>query len=221
MTGTQFRRPVPDRARRRAVRALAARLGVPYSVAARLLATPAPVPVLFADREHRPYHLRVGDTRRAADLPLGRAARLAERFPPPHRARYPDGRQTALAMLYAVLAHESPALLPSRDELAWVADLGEEAAVDVTCEALDRAARRLLDGDRWRLWTRIEAALAAGETSPDRRVRDAAIVLGRELRAVSLRRALDDAGLVLDALLAPPDPTDQAAGPAEPEPATT
>src|SRR5687768_10861820 len=37
MSGKQHRRSVSDRARRRAVRALAARLGVAYSVAARLL----------------------------------------------------------------------------------------------------------------------------------------------------------------------------------------
>src|SRR5215831_8225238 len=37
MTGRTHRPPVSDRARRRAIRAYAARLGVPYSLAARLL----------------------------------------------------------------------------------------------------------------------------------------------------------------------------------------
>src|SRR4051812_7963737 len=80
--------PVSDRARRRAIRAHAARLGVPYLVAARLLATgpAAPAPDehrawLFAFRERRSFDLRVRDTRLAADLPLGRAAHLTERFP--------------------------------------------------------------------------------------------------------------------------------------------
>ena len=42
MTRDKQRSPVPDRARRRAIRAYAARLGVPYSVAARLLRTRPP-----------------------------------------------------------------------------------------------------------------------------------------------------------------------------------
>src|SRR4051812_47178639 len=112
MTIPRSRRPVADRARRRAIRALATRLGVAYSVAARLLAQPP-----YAVGEQRPFHARVRDTREAADLPLGRAAHLARRFSWPGAAA---GRQTVLAMLYAVLAHESPGLLPAAGELAWV-----------------------------------------------------------------------------------------------------
>ena len=224
MTGTQRRRSVPDRARRRAIRALATRLGVPYSVAARLLtaqtATPAgrrrpgfPIGAdehrawMFAVREHRTFHSRVRDTQLAADLPLGRGAHLAVRFPPLRTTGgigplYDGaGRQTTLAMLYAVLMYESPALLPSAGELAWVGELGEEAGVDIACAALDRAARQLLDDDRWRLWTRVEAALAAGEAGTDRWVRDAAITLGRELRSISLRGSLAGVRHILDALL--------------------
>jgi hypothetical protein len=224
MTGTQRRRSVPDRARKRTIRALAARLGVAYSVAARLLAAQTPAradrrrpgfPIgadehrawMFAVREHRSFHSRVRDTRLAADLPLGRGAHLAVRFPPLRATSgigplYDgEGRQTTLAMLYAVLAHESPALLPTADELAWVAELGEEAAVDIACAALDRAARQLLNDDRWRLWTRVEAALAAGEAGADRRVRDAAITLGRELRSMSLRGSLGGVRHILDAVL--------------------
>ncbi|GLH98676.1 hypothetical protein Pa4123_39510 [Phytohabitans aurantiacus] len=160
---------------------------------------------MFALREHRPFHARVGDCRLAADLPLGRAAHLIERFPPLRSATETlydgDGRETTLAMLYAVLAHESPALVPAADELAWVADLGEAAAVDITCAALDRAARMLLDDGGWPLWTRVEAALTAGEASSDRRVRDVAVTLGRELRSVSLRGSLAGARHILDALL--------------------
>jgi hypothetical protein len=228
MTGKQQRRSVPDRARRRAIRACAAKLGVPYSVAARLLTAQMSGPAghahggvptagdehrewLFAMRERRSFDLRVRDTRRAADLPLGRAEQLAERFPAIRSSRAPDGgvgplydgegREATLAMLYAVLAHESPSLLPGADELAWVAELGEDAAVDITCAALDRAARLLLDEDRWQLWTRIEAALVAGVASPDRLVRDAAITLDREFRSTILRRSLDGARHTLDAVL--------------------
>jgi hypothetical protein len=214
MTGGKQRRSVPDRARRRAIRALAARLGVAYSVAARLLErndAPAGLPAsidehrrsMFALREHRTFHSRVRDTRLATDLPLGRATHLTERFPPWRALRLYDGagRQTTLAMLYAVVAHESPDVLPAPGELSWVAELGEEAAVDSTCETLDRAARLLLDDDRWRLWTRVDGALAANQSNPDWRIRDAARTLGRELRSVSLRGSLDGARHILDALL--------------------
>ena len=196
-----------DRARRRAIRALAAQLGVAYSVAARLLANDHRQ-LLFAQREQRPFHARVRDTREAVDLPLGRAAHLTARFPrwlTSAGALYDGaGRQTVLAMLYAVLAHESPWLKPDDEELSWVAELGEEAAVDITCVALDRAARLLLDDETWRLWRRIDSALTAGEAGPDRRVRDVAITLGRELRTVSLRSSLPAARQTLDALLVAP-----------------
>ncbi len=227
MSGTHGRRAVPDRARKRAIRALAAELGVAYSVAARLLtartATPAGrhrsgFPIggdehrawMFAAREQRTFDSRVRDTRLAADLPLGRAAHLARRFPPLRATAgigplyTGEGRETTIAMLYAVLAYESPGLLPPADELTWAAELGEEAAVDIACATLDRAARRLLDHDRWRLWVRVEAALAAGEAGPDRRARDAAVDLARELRSTSLRGSLDGARHILDALLVEP-----------------
>ena len=223
MSETRRRRPVPDRARKRAIRTLAAELGVAYSVAARLLTAPTPVsrrragfPIggdehrawMFAAREQRTFGSRVRDTRLAVDLPLGRAAHLARRFPPLRAAAgalyHGDGRETTIAMLYAVVEHESPGLLPPADELAWAAELGEEAAVDIACATLDRAARRLLDEDRWQLWVRVEAALAAGDADPDRRLRDAAITLGRELRSTSLRGSLDGVRHTLDALLVSP-----------------
>lgn len=198
MTASERRRQANDRARRRAVRELAAQMGVPYSVAARLIADPHRA-LMFAHREQRPFHARVRDTRDAAAPPLGRATHLTARFP---RLRTPAGRlydgrdrRTVLAMLYAVAAHESPARVPAADELAWVAELGEEAAVDITCAALDRAARLVLDDDPWRLWRRVEAALEA-----DRRG-EAAITLGAELRSVSLRGSLPGARQTLDAVL--------------------
>ncbi|GAA4605209.1 hypothetical protein BJY16_005297 [Actinoplanes octamycinicus] len=222
MNETRNRRSVPDRARKRAVRALAAELGVAYSVAARLLAAqaaeaaesgPAGLPAdehrawLFAAREQRTFHSRVRDTRTAAELPLGRAAHLARRFPPLRDLAgagplyHGEGRETLIAMLYAVLEHESPHLLPSPDELTWAAELGEETAVDIACRDLDRAARQLLD-QGWQLWPRVDAALAAGEGLTEPRVRDAARVLGRELRSTSLRGAVGGARNILDALLA-------------------
>ncbi len=220
MTGRKHRPPVSDRARRRAIRDHAARLGVPYSLAARLLAAQTAGSDagelrgdpdehrawLFAMRERRSFDLRVRDTRLAVDLPLGRAAHLAERFPalrrPPAGPLYDgEARQATLGMLYAVLAYESPAIFPTAEELAWVAELGEETAVDIVCAGVDRAARLLLDVDRWHLCTRIEAALNAGEAAYDRQARDAAITLGRQFRTTILRRSLEGAQHTLDALL--------------------
>ncbi|GLY08462.1 MULTISPECIES: hypothetical protein [Actinoplanes] len=224
MSGVRDRQAVPDRARKRAIRALAAELGVAYSVAARLLTAEKPVlpaprrpafPIgedehrawMFAAREQRTFRARVSDTQLATGLPLGRAAHLTRRFPPLRATGgigalyHGDGRETVLAMLYATVVHETPSLLPPADELAWAAELGEETAVDVTCAAVDRAARHLLDEERWRLWPRIDAALTAGESRPDRQVRDAAITLGRELRSTSLRGSLDGARQTLDAVL--------------------
>ncbi|SDT25544.1 hypothetical protein [Actinoplanes derwentensis] len=228
MSVTRGRRAVPDRSRKRAIRALAAELGVAYSVAARLLEArtlrseadslrPSAGSFrpgadehrawMFAAREQRSFLARVTDTRLAADLPIGRATHLTRRFPPVCGVDprfHGEGRETTMAMLYGVLLHESPGLRPAAAELSWAAELGEESAVDVACAALDRAARLLLDTDRWRLWARVETALTAGESSTDRRHRDAAILLGRELRTTSLRGFLDGARHTLDALLVEP-----------------
>jgi hypothetical protein len=220
MSRRKHRPAISDRARRRAIRAYATRLGVPYAMAARLLAAQMAGPDaagpradpdehrawLFAMRERRSFDLRVRDTRLAVDLPLGRAAHLAGRFPalrrPPAGPLYDgEARQATLGMLYAVVAYESPAILPTAEELAWVAELGEDAAVDIVCAGVDRAARLLLDDDRWHLCTRIEAALTAGEAAPDRQVRDAAITLGRQFRTTILRRSFEGARHTLDALI--------------------
>jgi hypothetical protein len=162
-------RPATDRARRRAVRALAAQAGIPYSVAARRLdgallpasegrtvypiGTDAHRQRLLDQRDRRPFAERLADTRRAADLPRGRARHLAERFPPtrgePGTGVGPlyagDGREGALALLYTLAGAETPGRVPSAGELAWAAELAEETAVDTLCAALDRSARLLLD----------------------------------------------------------------------------
>ncbi|RZT81666.1 hypothetical protein EV382_4955 [Micromonospora violae] len=170
------RTPRSGRARKRAVRAQAARAGVPYSVAARQLEAvglqPGETlssygrtiyPVVFDShrelmirrREQRSFDERVLDNRRAATLPDGRAQHLVERFPPT-RGRdgtgvgplyHGEGRQELLAMLYVVVAAESPGLLPAVGDLVWIAEMGEETALDMACAELDREARRLLDRD--------------------------------------------------------------------------
>jgi hypothetical protein len=222
MTRDRHRTPVPDRARRRAIRAHAARLGVSYSVAARLLRATAVRHVddsaeehrawMSAVRERRRFAVRVRDTRMAADLPLGRAKHLVERFPLTRVTLNPyggDDRATLLGVLYLVVAAESRDAMPDAGELAWVAELGEEEAVDFACAAADRAARLLLDGDRWRLWTRVEAVLATALTAEaadttDWRRRDAARTLDREFRTVVLRHSIDGARQTLDAVLRDP-----------------
>jgi hypothetical protein len=140
-------------------------------------------------RERRGFALRQQDTRRAADLPLGRATHLAERFPPADHA--------VLAMLYVLLEPCYPTL----EQLAWVAELGEETAVDFVCAGLDRAARHLLDHDPWQLCTRIEAALTAYETGADRAKRDVAKTLNPEFRTMNPRRSFEAVRKVLDELL--------------------
>jgi hypothetical protein len=221
MTGKQRRRSVPDRARRRAIRAHATRAGVSYSVAARTLGGGVEPPAstgrtvypgdddphrawLIAARASWSYEQRVRDTRLAARLPVGRAEHLVTRFPalrggPP--LYHGEARPAVLAMLYATVAHERPDLVPSNEELTWVADLGEETAVDVACAALDRAARDLAEQDRWRMWARVEVALAAAAAGRDRETHWVAITLRYELESLSVPASVDGARHTLDALL--------------------
>jgi hypothetical protein len=196
--------PVPDRARKRAIRAQASKAGVAYSVAVRQLeaaSMPGALAVgetrasegrtlyppgadthrqwLIQCRERRTADQWVDDTRRAAELPLGRARHLVERFPPSRGLDgtgvgplyHGEGLPDALALLYRVIAAESPELLPAVGDLAWMAEMGEETAVDAACAYLDRAARLLLDVDTSDLWSRIEAALVEGQSHPHWRVR--------------------------------------------------
>jgi hypothetical protein len=224
--GRKRRRSASDRARKRAIRASAATAGVSYLVAARHLSTGLEASAkggrtvypdssdehrrwLIALREQRPYELRVHDTHRAILFPLGRATHLAERFPPLRgepgagvdRCYDGDARPAVLAMLYAAVIHERAGVLPSTDELTWLAELGEEAAVDPACTGVDRAARELLDEDRWTMWTRIDAALTADGHHEDQPRREAARQLAVELRCLAVRSSVDGARQTLDAVL--------------------
>ncbi|MCZ7440031.1 hypothetical protein O7598_26765 [Micromonospora sp. WMMC241] len=196
--------PRPGRARKRAIREQAARTGVPYSVAARQLEAVGLQPgetlssygrtiyptgfdshrqLLIERRERRSFEERVADTRRAGALPDGRAQHLVERFPPTRGPKgtgvgplyHGEGRQELLAMLYIVVAAESPGLLPEVGDLAWISEMGEETALDMACAELDREARRLLDREPAVLWPAIEKALAAAEHSADWQIRQEAI----------------------------------------------
>ncbi|WP_406069124.1 hypothetical protein [Micromonospora sp. NBC_01638] len=196
------RTPTPGRARKRAIREQAARAGVAYTEAARQLESVGLQPgetlstygrtiyptgvdphrqLLVERRERRSFEERVSDTRRAAALPHGRAQHLAERFPP-SRGRtgvgllyHGEGREELLAMLYIVVAAESPGLLPDVGDLAWIAELGEDTALDTACADVDREARRLLDREPLVLWSILEKALAIAERSTDRQIRQEAI----------------------------------------------
>ncbi|MEV5411060.1 hypothetical protein AB0K60_19740 [Thermopolyspora sp. NPDC052614] len=68
-----------------------------------------------------------------------------------------------LALLYAVVAHESPGIVPTVGDLAWIAELGEETAVDTACTEIDRMVRLLLDDDHATVMGRIEDMLSAEE----------------------------------------------------------
>jgi hypothetical protein len=229
------RKPASDRARKRAIRALATHTGVPYSVAARQLDAIGRYLDWFANemlasqgrtvypastdthrqwlidcRNRRPFGQRLQDTRLASELPGGRGRHLADRFPPTRGEEgtgvgplyHGEGRQDTLALLYAVIIHETPERAPSPGDLAWMAELGEETTVDTACADLDRAARRLLDHDLERLWPRVEAALAAGRTHHDWRLRQEAVRLATWYRNASYDGLpLDGIRNILDALL--------------------
>ena len=224
--GRKRRKAAGGRARKRAIRASATTGGVSYLVAARHLDTGLESSAssgrtvypdtsdehrrwLIALREQRPYELRVRDTNRAILFPLGRAAHLAERFPPLRgeagsgvdRCYDGEARPAVLAMLYAAAVHERTGVLPSVDELTWLADLGEETAVDLACTGVDRSARGLLDDDRWTMWTRVDAALSADEQHEDPSRRAAARQLAEELRSLAVRSSVDGARQTLDAVL--------------------
>ncbi|MET7400761.1 hypothetical protein ABZS66_45505 [Dactylosporangium sp. NPDC005572] len=183
---TDARTPRRDRARRRAVRAHAALAGIAYSVAARQLeaaglrdgevlgSTGRTVyPRFAADgrpwtilaREARPADVKLADCRRAARMVTGRAEHLVDRFPPNHDGSFYAGERRAelLALLYLVVAHDSPGLIPAPLDLAWTAELGEETAVDAACADADRAARLILDDGAAQRWQRIAEALLAGQ----------------------------------------------------------
>ena len=185
MTGEQHRRSVPDRARRRAIRAHAARLGVPYSVAARLLSgadrrRPAVGPTIRRPAttstgrgcspcaNSRSFDLRVRDTRLAADLPLGRAAHLAERFPPlrgrpparsttarpPGRARHAVRRRSRTSRRPRCRPRTNSPGSPNSARRRPSTSPAPRSTAPPGCSWTT---------DRWQLWARVEAALAAGE----------------------------------------------------------
>lgn len=191
-----------DRARRRAIRDLAERSGVAYSVARRQLERglrPGEIlashgrtiypstsdsyrTALVAARERWDFPTRLADTRRAARVPDGRAAHLVDRFPP---TRGEPG--SGVGLLYhgerrlAVLIGAYAAAGDVPGDLPWTAELGEETAVDIACAALDRRARRLLGDD-------------PGEVDVDgaRQILDALLIVGDDGHAAGTRvRILD------------------------------
>ncbi|WP_326557800.1 hypothetical protein [Micromonospora sp. NBC_01796] len=211
------RSPRPGRARKRAIRGEAARTGVAYSIAARQLEAAGLAPgetlssygrtiypvgsdshrrLVIERRERRSLDQRVADTRRAAALPDGRAQHLVERFPPTRGRRgtgvgplyHGGGREELLAMLYVVVAAESPGLLPAVGDLVWIAEMGEETAVDMACAELDREARGLLDREPAELWSAVERALAAAERNADWQIRQESIRLAALLHTMMTPR---------------------------------
>jgi hypothetical protein len=156
----------------------------------------------IASRERRSADEKAKDTRRAAQLPSGRALHLVNRFPAIDGpagsgvgALY-DGlggpeRAAALAMLYLVLITNHPSIVPDLSELAWAASLGEETAVDLACTYVDRGARLLLDDTHDQLPHLIESALRVARTHRDPRIQHAAVRLTACYDALSTPRGYE------------------------------
>ncbi|MGX6603573.1 hypothetical protein ACWKSP_15725 [Micromonosporaceae bacterium Da 78-11] len=236
------RTPKPGRARQRAIRSQASEAGVPYLAAARQLAAadlqPGEAFAAFGRtvypagpdsfrratverRRRRSFEERLADTRRAAVLPQGRAEHLAERFPPtrglPGTGVGPmyhgEHRRELLTMLYLVVAAESPGLIPAVGDLAWIAEMGEETALDMACAALDRDARAIADRRPAALWPSVERALLLAERNGDWQIRQGAARLAAMYRAITAPRespagepyaeelSLDGVRQILDAVL--------------------
>ncbi|MEV0902451.1 hypothetical protein [Actinoplanes sp. NPDC049802] len=219
------RTPRQDRARKRAIRAQAALTGVRYSVAARQLEATGLQPGetvggsgrtiypftgdeqrqrLIEARARWSFEERLADTRRAGLLPDGRAQHLAERFPSAAPFYHGEGRAELLSMLYMAVVFEAPALLPEPGFLAWVAETGEETAVDVECAALDRAARALLDREPGELWPVLEHAVAASRDGADWHMRQVGIrlaALSQVLWAAHPEAPVTGVAQTLDAVL--------------------
>jgi len=129
-------------------------------------------------REGRVAAEKLAATRLGARLPVGRAEHLGERFPAGELdgVEYYGGalRSELLAMTYLAVAFEAPGLVPSPMDLAWIAELGEETAVDTACTDLDRAARALLADRAAERWQRVDTALAAAQRDAAPETRHAA-----------------------------------------------
>jgi hypothetical protein len=232
---TDVERNARNRARNRAIRAHAREAGLPFAEAARQLdhagvragetianhgRTIYPTAAdthrrsLVEARLRRSRADRIADTRRAARLPGGRAAHLVDRFPP---GRGVDGTGVGplyagpemidtLALLYLVVADENPSVVPAVGDLAWIAELGEETALDTACAALDRAVRRTLDSGT-RMRRRVQSALDSASRDADPRMRHEATRLGGAYAALSSDAGahgplpLIGARQILDALL--------------------
>lgn len=197
------RAPRPGRARKRAIRAQAAQAGVAYSIAARQLEAvdlrPGETVASYGRtihpicgdphrrrvvelRERRTFAERLADTRRAAILPEGRARHVVERFPPTRglpgsgvgQLYHGEGRHELLSMLYIAVAAESPGLVPEVGDLTWIAEMGEETALDMACAELDRQARSLLERNPADLWPLLERSLRSSRNGADWHLRKVA-----------------------------------------------
>jgi hypothetical protein len=200
----------------------AAAWGVPYSVAARQIGSPSrALPAFLASCGRTVYPVQDGswvqarlnrtleesivDARRAAALPFGRATHLAERFPSAigrHGAGlfyHGQGRMETIALAYLAVCLKTPSLVPNEADLQWIAELGEESAIDLACTGIDRAARHLLGGPLVRVTTILVSAVIQAATDRDGKLGQPAIELARALEGTRL--PLTGARQILDALL--------------------
>jgi hypothetical protein len=156
---------------------------------------------LIDERARRTFEQRRDDTRRAALLPDGRARHLVERFPPAYGLYHGEGRQELLSMLYVTVAAHAPELVPPVGELAWIAEMGEETAVDMECARLDREVRELLEREE------LDEQPFAGV----RQILDALLMVANDGHAPGTRVRLtspdqDRTGVIVGAVWGPPGP---------------
>ena len=101
-------------------------------------------------RERRRFAERLADAQLAALLPVGRARHLVQRFPPLAgfggvELYAGEGREELLTELYRAVKQQAPELVPTAEDLATAAELGEESVIDLLLAEVDRDVRLLLD----------------------------------------------------------------------------
>jgi hypothetical protein len=107
-------------------------------------------PAFVEQRERRRFAQRLADAQSAALLPEGRARHLVQRFPPLAGSGglelyAGEGREELLAETYRVVIQQAPELVPTAEDLATAAGLGEESVIDLMLAEVDRDVRLLLD----------------------------------------------------------------------------
>ncbi|WP_285619790.1 hypothetical protein [Kineosporia sp. NBRC 101677] len=143
-------------------------------------------------RERRRFAERLSDTELASQLPDGRAEHLVRRFPPLQAAAglqlyAGDGRQALLSALYQAVMQRAPELVPTPQDLAEAAELGEESVIDLLLAEVDRDIRLLLDEPPERLWALLGLGLEGAPVAGVRQILDALLTIADDGHAPGTR----------------------------------